>query len=98
MVQTGGISPTPDKSQPISTPGSSLEGIGGNVDISNINVKTLGDLKNVLVGRLGKEKGEKLYNQFIQSIALGMLSNMRVSEKAAQKAAKKMGGPDKDGG
>lgn len=53
-------------------------------------VKTLGQLKKVLIDNLGEKEGTKLYNNFIKSFALMMLSQIREAAQGAAKAAQQM--------
>lgn len=50
-------------------------------------VSTLGELKGVLEKYLGKKDGEKLYNNFIKSFAMMMLTEIQESAEKAKRAA-----------
>lgn len=61
---------------------------GGDVSAAlHAKVKTLGELKAVLIRYLGEKQGTKMYNTFIQSFAMIMLSQIQQSAEAAKKAA-----------
>ncbi len=51
----------------------------------NEKVRTLGDLKAVMVKHLGEEKGKKLYNFFMQSMAMQMLAQVRATAPKSHK-------------
>ena len=87
------------------TPPEELPGISNNSnDKKDINallhtqVRTLGELKSAMVKYLGKKDGEKLYNTFMQSFGMGMLSQMQQSADEAKKASQKMVKADEQGG
>lgn len=54
-------------------------------------VKTLADLKRVLIEHLGEKNGKKMYNHFLKSVIESMLSQMRHSQQSADQATKSMG-------
>lgn len=53
--------------------------------LMNEKVRTLGDLKAVMVKHLGEEKGKKLYNFFMQSMAMQMLAQVRATAPKSHK-------------
>ena len=53
-------------------------------------VKTLGDLKRILIDNLGEENGTKYYNSFIKSFSMLMLNQIQQSARGAKKAAEQM--------
>lgn len=61
------------------------------INAMNTPVRTLGDLKRVLIQNLGEEKGKKLYNHFIMSMVNSMLSQLRQTQQSADQATKSMG-------
>ncbi|VVT43257.1 hypothetical protein BOKEGFJH_00796 [Chlamydia avium] len=53
-------------------------------------VRTLDQLRLALIQKMGKEKGEEMYNSFIQSILISSFGNIHKEMDRAQKASKKM--------
>lgn len=53
-------------------------------------VRTTGELKQLLIKSLGEKDGKKLYNSFMQSIGMMMLSQVQKSAEHAKKAAQEM--------
>lgn len=93
MGDTSGIG----EGSSIQPPGSSGVGetpggpSGGSVENAlHTPVATLGQLKQVLIQNLGEKEGTKLYNTFIQSFAMQMLSQIQHSAQQAQRAAQQM--------
>lgn len=61
---------------------------GGDTDVQGLmseHIRTLGDLKAAMVKHLGEEKGKKLYNTFMQSMAMQMLAQIRATAPKSQK-------------
>ncbi len=83
---SGGVQPQP------SIPGLGASDLGG-VSSGDVEaalktpVKTLGELKALLVQKLGEKAGTKLYNTFITSFGMIMLQQMQDSMRRAQQAA-----------
>lgn len=64
---------------------------GGSIEKAlHTKVKTLGQLKQVLIDNLGKKEGEKVYNYFMGSIAMEMLSQIQHAAQQAKKASQQM--------
>ncbi len=63
------------------------------IEAMSTPVRTLGELKSVLLKSLGKEKGTKLYNHFLMGIVQSMLSDVRQAAQRADQAAKDMNQP-----
>ena len=53
-------------------------------------VKTLGDLKRVLISSMGEKEGTKFYNNFLKSFAMLMLNQVQHAASAAKKASRQM--------
>ncbi len=53
-------------------------------------VKTLGQLKQVLIDNLGEKEGKKLYNSFMKSFMMQILNQVQESAQQAKKAAQSM--------
>ncbi len=64
---------------------------GGNIENAlHTPVSTLGQLKKVLIDTLGEKEGTKMYNSFIKSFAMQMISQIQQSAEQAKKAAQQM--------
>ncbi len=64
---------------------------GGSIENAlHTPVKNLNQLKQVLIENLGKKEGTKMYNGFVKSFAMQMLSQMQQSAAQAKKAAQQM--------
>ncbi|MCB1181054.1 MAG: hypothetical protein KDK55_03410 [Chlamydiia bacterium] len=80
----------PEETHPV-TPHPSEGKSGGNILAAmETPVRTLGQLKTVLIENLGKKEGEKFYQTFLKSFVMTMLAPIRTAEQQAQQAAKKM--------
>jgi hypothetical protein len=53
-------------------------------------VRTLGQLKELLIANLGEETGTKFYNSFMNSFGMLMIEQVRKAASSAQKAAQNM--------
>ncbi|ANH78523.1 hypothetical protein [Candidatus Chlamydia sanziniae] len=53
-------------------------------------VKTLDQLRQALIQKMGTEKGQEMYDNFIQSILISAFGTMHKDMDRAQKASKKM--------
>lgn len=95
MGNTGGIGPEGPSIRPTETSGPggvTGQPSGGSVEnVLHAKVKTLGQLKQVLVQNLGEKEGTKLYNNFIQAFAMQMINQVQQSAAQAKKAAQQMG-------
>jgi hypothetical protein len=91
-MDTSGITPTPAGTPKIPGEG---QGGGGLQAAITTPVKTLGDLKNLLISNLGPQQGTKLYNTFLKSIAMAMLAPLRTAQQQAQQAVRQMRSQDK---
>jgi hypothetical protein len=88
--------------KPSSTPGEpggvpelgaleSAEGGGDDVrGLLDTKVRTLGELKAILIKHLGEKKGLKFYNEFMTSIAMMMQLQVQHAAERAKKAAQDM--------
>ena len=84
----GGESSPIESSKASGVPG---EPSGGDLQAAlHTPVRTLGELKEMLIKHLGKEKGTKLYNTFMKSFAMQVMSQVQHSAQQAQKAAQQM--------
>lgn len=79
----GGVKPT----QPS---GLDQPGAGDISSIGNIRVKDLNQLKEVLIEKLGPEKGLKFYNEFVKGIVLQIIMQIQKSEAGSKDRMKKM--------
>jgi len=87
LLETSGIGGSGASSlQPTST---SLTPASWEVSI-HTPVRTLADLKNVLIEHMGEKKGMQLYNFFLSSIVTASVTQMQQSSQAADQAAKGM--------
>lgn len=59
--------------------------------IQSAPVRTLDDVKQLLIGSLGYDKGMKFYNNFLATIVLEGMALQRSAAARAQQAAKKLG-------
>lgn len=86
---SGSEGPKPEE---LGGPSKASEGpSGGDVAAAmQAKVKTLGELKAVLIQHLGEKEGTKLYNTFLQSFVMTMLAQLRQSAQGADKAAQQM--------
>jgi hypothetical protein len=90
MSQSGGVG---DTSSVPNLPGlGATEGVeAGSVEAAlHTPVKTLGELKKVLVSNFGEKTGMKVYNQFMMSFAMLMMQQMQDSAEHAKKASQDM--------
>jgi hypothetical protein len=94
MGDTSGIG---KEGSSIPTPGSSgVGGVSGEPSGASIEnalhtpVANLGQLKKVLIDNLGEEEGKKLYNTFVKTFAMQMLSQLQHSADQAKQAAQQM--------
>lgn len=53
-------------------------------------VRTMGELKQMLESTLGKKDGEKMYNMFMKSFGMMMLSQIQHAAEQAKKATQQM--------
>uniref|UniRef100_Q9PLR8 Uncharacterized protein n=1 Tax=Chlamydia muridarum (strain MoPn / Nigg) TaxID=243161 RepID=Q9PLR8_CHLMU len=53
-------------------------------------LRTLDQLKNALIIKMGEEKGLEMYDQFINSLLVSVFSTMRRGMDRAQRASKRM--------
>lgn len=84
----GGPSPTPE-----GIPGLSASGDNKNVEqLLDTKVKNLGQLKAAMIKSLGEKDGMKLYNQFMNTFGIQMITQLQQASDEAAQAAKKMGG------
>ncbi len=68
------------------------EALGGpeHGGVTHTSIRTTGALKRLLVQHYGEEKGTKLYNRFMVTFAMMMLSQVQHAAQRAQKAAQDM--------
>lgn len=67
------------------------EGGGGTMGAAlSTPVHSLGELKELLIANLGKEKGTKFYNMVLKTIGMMMLSQVQGASEQARKAAHEM--------
>lgn len=89
MSHSGGVGgPSPK----IPGVGAAPEGVSGE-DVAaamHAPIHTLGELKNVLISHFGEKEGMKVYNGFMMSFAMIMLSQVRQTAQQAQKASQSM--------
>lgn len=94
MNEMGGPSGIGDSS--FKPPLGEVEGQKGGPSGSDIEkalhtkVRTLGQLKAMLEKDLGKKDGDKLYNVFMKSFLMMMLTQIQQSAEGAKKAAQNM--------
>lgn len=79
-------------SQPIGPSGIPSSGAApsGNVNLADIRIGSMNDLKRVLVENLGEEEGKKMYDQFMKSFVMGMMGPVQQAAERAKKASKEM--------
>lgn len=65
---------------------------GGDLQAAlHTKVSNLGELKSMLTQTLGEKDGKKMYDQFMKSFLMIMLTQMQQSAKGADQASKQMG-------
>ena len=91
MSDTSGIGQGPVK--PPETGGVEGGPSGGSIEKAlHAKVRTLGQLKEILIENLGEEDGKKMYAQFVKSFSMLMLNQVQQAAKAAKQASKSMKG------
>lgn len=81
----------PTEKQPASHVSDTASKSSGLAAAMETPVKTLSQLKEVLIKDLGKKEGMKLYNHFMTSLVESMLSQIRQTQQSADQATKAMG-------
>lgn len=57
-------------------------------DVKELKIRTLSDLKGALVDKLGEEEGNKMYNDWMKSMGMMMITDMQKSAQRAVDAQK----------
>jgi hypothetical protein len=84
MDGTSGVGPAkPGEAPEIGAP---QEGPSGGGDVLHTKLRTLDDLKNLLISQYGEQKGKKFYKMFIQSFAMMMLQQVQSTAEHAKQA------------
>ncbi len=94
MGETSGIGPESKPIGPAGTSGPKETSQGpssGSIENAmHTPVKNLGQLKQVLIDNLGEEQGKKMFNNFVKSFAMQMITQVQHSAQQAKKAAQQM--------
>jgi hypothetical protein len=85
----GGIGGTAPSSETKGVP-ETVGGGGDDASVMQTPIRTLDDMKNLLIQHYGQEQGNKLYQSFLKSVIMMMFSQMQESAEHAKQAAQKM--------